>query len=117
MESSVMIQCRSCDTAIVDQASQSAKSNYKDISGREVEVEIDGCLSKDSAGGVRLIAAGSKITVDNTLDERLKLLEEKVCPSAHLSVNFLCKLILRSKMLPEIRHELFGVNENRKFYT
>ncbi|PVG01270.1 putative vacuolar ATP synthase subunit E [Serendipita vermifera] len=97
MESSVNIQCRSCDTNIVEQAVQAAQEKYKDISGREVKIEIDGSLNKESAGGVRLVAAGSRITVDNTLDERLKLLEEK--------------------MLPEIRHELFGINENRKFYT
>ncbi|CAG8738140.1 16599_t:CDS:2, partial [Acaulospora colombiana] len=77
MEPSVTIQCRSCDTNTVEQAAQAAQNKYKDISGRDVKLEIDGSLSKESAGGVRLVAAGSKITVDNTLDERLKLLEEK----------------------------------------
>lgn len=40
---------------------------------------------------------GSRITVNNTLDERLRLLQER--------------------MLPEIRESLFGKNENRRFYS
>ena len=39
----------------------------------------------------------SRITVNNTLEERLRLLEER--------------------MLPEIRDNLFGKNENRRFYS
>lgn len=97
MEPNVTVYSRPGDVQIVEQAVSSAKTTYKDISGRDIEVQVEGSLPKDCAGGVRLMAAGSRITVDNTLDQRLKLLEEK--------------------MLPEIRHELFGINENRKFYT
>ncbi len=50
-----------------------------------------------SAGGVLLKGYNSRITVNNTLEERLRLLEEK--------------------MLPEIRDNLFGKNENRRFYS
>jgi len=46
---------------------------------------------------VKLINALRRIILDNTLDERLRLLEDR--------------------MLPEIRADLFGRNENRKFYT
>ena len=35
-------------------------------------------LSECSAGGVRLISGNERITIDNTLDERLRLLEEQV---------------------------------------
>ncbi|KAG8803217.1 V-ATPase V1 sector subunit E [Serendipita sp. 411] len=97
MEADVTVHSRPQDTGVVQRAVESASGRYKDVSGRKVNVQVEGSLSKDCAGGVRLIAAGTKIMVDNTLDERLKLLEEK--------------------MLPEIRHELFGINENRKFYT
>lgn len=45
-------------------------------------------------GGVLLKGYGSRIVVNNTLDERLRLLEER--------------------MLPEIRESLFGKNENRR---
>jgi V-type H+-transporting ATPase subunit E len=78
MEPTVTIHCRASDVAIVQQAVQTAQSNYKDISGRDVKVDVEGDLSKDSAGGVRLVAANGRITLNNTLDERLKLLEEKV---------------------------------------
>ena len=50
-----------------------------------------------SAGGVLLKGYNSRITVNNTLEERLRLLEER--------------------MLPEIRDNLFGKNENRRFYS
>jgi V-type H+-transporting ATPase subunit E len=48
-----------------------------------------------SSGGVIGSTLKGKIMVDNTLDERLGILEEM--------------------MLPEIRSDLFGKNENRKF--
>ena len=55
-----------------------------------------------------------RITLDNTLDERLRLLEDRVRfsfrPLQIISY-------LASQMLPEIRHDLYGRNENRKFYT
>jgi V-type H+-transporting ATPase subunit E len=78
MEPTVTIHCRVSDVAIVQQAVQTAQNNYKEISGRNVDVDVEGDLSKESAGGVRLVAANGRITLDNTLDERLKLLEEKV---------------------------------------
>ena len=48
------------------------------MSGREVSTEFAGDLSDDSAGGVAGWALGGKIKVDNTLTERLRILEEKV---------------------------------------
>lgn len=54
-----------------------------------------------------------RITLDNTLDERLRLLEDRVClPLLRLAISH-----LSSQMLPEIRKDLYGNNENRKFYT
>jgi V-type H+-transporting ATPase subunit E len=69
-----------------------------------------------SAGGIKLVSGSWRITIDNTLDERLRLLEDRVC------LNFLVILSHSQvadfmKMLPEIRKDLFGANENRKFYT
>ena len=56
----------------------------------------------------------NRITLDNTLDERLRLLEDRVCSS-------FCPYSAAShplpQMLPEIRNVLYGSNENRKFYT
>lgn len=53
----------------------------------------DETLADDSAGGIKLVGEGNRITVNNTIDERLGLLEDK--------------------MLPEIRADLFGLNEVR----
>lgn len=48
------------------------------------------------SGGVSIVGGGGKIDINNTLDERLKLLE--------------------TDALPMVRTTLFGKNESRKFY-
>ena len=48
------------------------------------------------AGGVIIVGTGGKIDINNTLEERLKLLE--------------------TDALPSIRVTLFGENANRKFH-
>jgi len=56
-----------------------------------------GCrLTIRSAGGITISGSGGKIDINNTLEERLKLLE--------------------TDALPSIRVILFGENENRKFH-
>ena len=52
------------------------------------------CYSR--AGGVVIVGGNGKIEINNTLEERLKLLE--------------------TDALPMIRTTLFGKNKNRKFY-
>jgi V-type H+-transporting ATPase subunit E len=49
-----------------------------------------------SAGGVIVVGTGGKIDINNTFEERLRLLE--------------------SDALPTIRATLFGENQNRKFH-
>jgi V-type H+-transporting ATPase subunit E len=49
-----------------------------------------------SAGGLSIVGGGGKIDINNTFEERLKLLE--------------------TNALPAVRLTLFGKNENRKFY-
>lgn len=97
LEPDVLVACRPVDTKACESAASSASKKYHDISGRDVSVKVDGSLPKDGAGGIKLSAAGSRITLDNTLDERLTLLEDT--------------------MLPEIRTDLFGPSESRKFFT
>ncbi|GLB41073.1 putative ATP synthase (E/31 kDa) subunit [Lyophyllum shimeji] len=97
LEPSVTIHVRNRDLGVGEQAAANAEKAYKEISGRSIKYEVEGILSDDSAGGVKLISGNRRITLDNTLDERLRLLEDR--------------------MLPEIRRELFGANPNRKFYT
>jgi len=97
LEPKAIIRTREKDADIVNKAAEGAKKQYKEISGRDVEFEVDNSLSDDGAGGIIIVSGSRRITIDNTLDERLRLLEDR--------------------MLPEIRKDLFGANENRKFYT
>jgi V-type H+-transporting ATPase subunit E len=53
-------------------------------------------LTMDSSGGLSIVGTGGKIDINNTFDERLKLLQDS--------------------SLPAVRAALFGANENRKFY-
>lgn len=97
MESNVTLLSRKKDAVIVKQAADAASKSYKEISGREVKIEIENTLSDEwyviipyglkrsaesflvlSAGGVKLISGSRRITIDNTLDERLRLLEDRV---------------------------------------
>ncbi|QRW21066.1 V-type H+-transporting ATPase subunit E [Rhizoctonia solani] len=97
LEPSATVSARPKDVGLVEKAVQAAQAEYKEISGRDVEVKVEDTLPENSAGGVRLVSGNRRITIDNTLDERLRLLEDR--------------------MLPEIRTDLFGKNENRKFYS
>ncbi|KAH9923893.1 ATPase V1/A1 complex subunit E [Fomitopsis serialis] len=97
LEPDVTVHARETDVEIVARAADGASKQYIEISGRTVSVTVEGTLSKDLAGGVKLVSGTSRITIDNTLDERLRLLEDR--------------------MLPEIRNNLFGPNPNRKFYA
>ncbi|EIN05500.1 ATPase V1/A1 complex subunit E [Punctularia strigosozonata HHB-11173 SS5] len=97
LEPDVTVIAREKDIETVKTAASNAAEQYKEISGREVKFEVEGGLGNESAGGVKLISGTRRITLDNTLDERLRLLEDR--------------------MLPEIRADLFGPNPNRKFYT
>ncbi len=96
MEPTVIISARSKDVSIVEKASEGAKAQYKEISGREVEYSLNGDLSDNlcvsanvfsvsvspiilsSAGGVKIASGNGRINLDNTLDERLRLLEGRV---------------------------------------
>lgn len=78
MEKKVTVTCRDKDESLVKKAADEAKKQYKEKSGRDVEIEVVKGLNKDSNGGVLLAGHGGRIKVDNTLDERMKLLEELV---------------------------------------
>jgi len=97
LEPEVTVYGRKKDSGVLQTAADGAAKQYHEISGREVKVNTEASLSDEIAGGIKLINGTGRITLDNTLDERLKLLEDR--------------------MLPEIRTDLFGANENRKFYT
>ncbi|KAL7284156.1 hypothetical protein ACG7TL_001437 [Trametes sanguinea] len=97
LEPDVTVHAREKDVDKVQRAVEGAARQYNEISGLTVKATVQGTLSNDIAGGVKLVSGTERITLDNTLDERLRLLEDR--------------------MLPEIRADLFGPNPNRKFYT
>ena len=76
----VTLAHRPKDAELVKKASEKACSRYQEMSGREAKVEFEDSLNDDSAGGVIGSTMAGRIKVDNTLSERLKLLEEKVRP-------------------------------------
>ncbi|ORX36490.1 vacuolar ATP synthase subunit E [Kockovaella imperatae] len=97
LSTEVTLSHRPKDADVVKKATNAALKRYKEMSGRESKVSYDGSLSDESAGGITGSTMGGRIKVDDTLEERLKILQEK--------------------MLPELREDLFGKNENRKFYN
>jgi len=66
------------DGELVKKAAEKAVGRYKEMSGRDAELQYEDSLNDDSAGGVTGSTMAGRIKVDNTLSERLKLLEEKV---------------------------------------
>lgn len=97
LEPKVIIRCRKEDVTLVEAAVQKNIPIYKETVKRNIEVRVDqdNFLSSDISGGVEVYNANGKIKVSNTLESRLDLLAQQ--------------------MMPEIRVELFGANQNRKF--
>ncbi|CAI5756117.1 unnamed protein product [Candida verbasci] len=98
MENKITLRIREADKKIVESAIEEASKNFEDKSKFKVDISIDESeyLSKDIAGGVVIINGSGKIEVNNTLEERLKILSEEA--------------------LPAIRLELFGPSPTRKFF-
>lgn len=95
-EDKILLHVREQDRELAQKAAEDAVKAYGEATGRKTSVQIDSVyLPSSSAGGVVIATANGRITVDNTLDERLALLAENC--------------------LPRIRLDLFGVNRNRRF--
>ncbi|KAL9135181.1 MAG: hypothetical protein Q9175_003627 [Cornicularia normoerica] len=97
-EDKVTVRARKADYDIVKKAINGAKKEYKESLEKDVNVELDekNPQPEGSSGGVSIVGGGGRIDINNTLDERLKLLE--------------------TDALPMVRTTLFGKNENRRFY-
>jgi len=97
-EDAIQIQGRKADTNIVKPAMEKAAKIYKEKAGKEVSVTLqeENPLPEDSHGGIFIIGTGGKITINNTLEQRLKIIE--------------------ADSLPAVRTGVFGENKNRKFY-
>ncbi|KAI5301065.1 V-ATPase V1 sector subunit E [Ascosphaera atra] len=96
-ESKATVRARAKDMKKVRKAAQAAQKEFNEKAGKDVVVEIDEDepLPAESAGGVIVIGGNGKIEINNTFEERLRLLE--------------------TDALPAVREMLFGKNPNRKF--
>ena len=86
LSTEITLSHRPKDTDVVKKATDAALKRYKDMSGRESKVSYDRSLSDESAGGITGSTMAGRIKVDDTLEERLKILQEKVsdtspCPA------------------------------------
>ncbi|KAL4912223.1 ATPase, V1/A1 complex, subunit E [Aspergillus aurantiobrunneus] len=97
-EVNVDVRARSKDKDTVKKAIEEAEKDFKNSVGKEVKVNLneDEPLPDDNAGGVVIIGGKGKIEVNNTFEERLRLLEIGA--------------------LPVVRETLFGKNVNRRFH-
>ncbi|KAI9809310.1 MAG: V-ATPase V1 sector subunit E [Sarcosagium campestre] len=97
-ENKIAVRARKEDYDVVRKAIKEVETEYKDSIGKPVTIELDekNPQPKDSAGGVSIVGGNGRIDINNTLEERLRLLE--------------------SDALPVVRTILFGKNENRRFY-
>ncbi|KAL6231825.1 hypothetical protein BDW75DRAFT_243569 [Aspergillus navahoensis] len=97
-EPSVDVRARKKDMDAVKKAIGEAEKDFKDAVGKDVKINLDEeePLPDDNAGGVAIIGGEGKIEINNTFEERLRLLEIDA--------------------LPAVRETLFGKNANRRFY-
>ena len=100
LENQVVIQVKECDLPIVDNEEFLNKiiEEYKTTTnGRDIKIIISkDFLNPELIGGVIVKDSSEKIELNNTIDERLKLLHEEA--------------------LPAIRLEMFGISKTRKFF-
>ncbi|KAJ4317531.1 V-ATPase V1 sector subunit E [Neodidymelliopsis sp. IMI 364377] len=96
-EDKLQVKVRKADNDLTKKAIEEAQSEYKSKLNKDVAITIDESdpLPSESSGGAFIVGTGGRIDINNTLEERLRLLE--------------------SDALPSIRVTLFGENENRKF--
>ena len=114
-EDKVAVRARKDDYSVVKKSIEDAKKEYKEKLSKDIAIELDeknpqpegsyvsvleyvvaGGLIGDSSGGISIVGGNGKIDINNTFEERLRLLEIDA--------------------LPMVRTSLFGKNENRKFY-
>jgi len=97
-EDKLQVKVRQADKNLASKAIERAQEEYKSKVAKDVAITIDenDPLPDNSCGGAIIVGTNGRIDINNTFEERLKLLE--------------------SQALPSIRVTLFGENENRKFH-
>ncbi|ODV82201.1 ATPase, V1/A1 complex, subunit E [Suhomyces tanzawaensis NRRL Y-17324] len=98
LEKEVTIKVREADVALAKEAAEDAAKAFEEKSKFAVSITVneDDFLSKDVSGGVVVVNGTGKIEVNNTLEERLNILNQVA--------------------LPGLRLELFGPSATRKFF-
>ncbi|CCH45281.1 V-type proton ATPase subunit E [Wickerhamomyces ciferrii] len=88
LEKFVTVKVRKQDVEITKEAIKEAQEAFEKKAKFQVDIQIDeeDYLSDDLAGGVILTNSTGKIEINNTLEERLKLLSEESLPAIRLSV-------------------------------
>ena len=110
MEKELFVRARKADADIAARAAKAAAEEFEQAAGFAVETELDTDrpLGAEryrfilesltaSAGGVIVLGHGGKIEFDNTLEERLKLLEAALLPKIRASI-FGFSLLSRMKL-------------------
>lgn len=98
LEESAIVRVTAQDRQLATELIAALTKEYKEITKRDVNiiVDSDNVLSTEDIGGAIVTDAAGKIELNNTLQERLKLLSEEA--------------------LPAIRLEMFGITKTRKFF-
>lgn len=88
MEDTVYVRAKESDVSLVKDVKDAVAKLYKEKSGKELTVEIDekNPLPANIAGGVVVAGSAGKIDVNNTLEERLKLLSDEALPAIRLMI-------------------------------
>ncbi|KAK9322599.1 ATPase, V1/A1 complex, subunit E [Lipomyces orientalis] len=94
----ITVSAREPDYELLKKAIPIVEEEFQKAAGFEVKISTNEAqpLPTESSGGVIVQGSGGRIVVTNTLDERLKLLNEE--------------------SLPAIRVAIFGESPTRKFY-
>ncbi|KAI1744592.1 ATPase, V1/A1 complex, subunit E [Xylaria scruposa] len=97
-EDEVAVRARKADADLVKKVAKEAEEEYKKETGKSSKVKLDeeNPLPEETSGGIFILGGNGKIEINNTFDERLRLLQ--------------------SSALPAVRKALFGANPNRKFF-
>ncbi|KAI0545075.1 ATPase, V1/A1 complex, subunit E [Xylaria curta] len=97
-EDEVAARARKADADLVKKVAKEAEEEYKKETGKSSKVKLDegNPLPEETSGGIFIVGGNGKIEINNTFDERLRLLQ--------------------SSALPAVRKALFGANPNRKFF-
>ncbi|EDO15097.1 hypothetical protein Kpol_1071p4 [Vanderwaltozyma polyspora DSM 70294] len=98
LESNVIVKAKKSDCDLLNKLTKEIEDEFEKSSNRKIKITIlkDSYLDETLIGGVIVSDLNGKIEIDNTLEERLKLLSEEA--------------------LPAIRLELFGPSKTRKFF-